>query len=165
MAGLCACYLFSETEAATSLGFSPKSWFSWKGRNRNSEGFAGILARMRTEQIKAHVENIQAAEVGKSGHRPDWRASAFLLGKKAPATFGESPQVEVNVGVRVQTEQQKAQMHEFIESLYAKRKELDGQHPAQIALMNRTPGEVLIDAANAACPLDALKPAVLTPRD
>ena len=78
----------TETEAAYNLDIEPRHWFLWKLRKKNKPKFDALITSMRAAQIKAHLENIEDAERGRNGHRPDWRASDRLLSYKSPDRFG-----------------------------------------------------------------------------
>jgi len=77
----------TETGACHILGIKPQVWFNFKCRGNNAVKLDDILSRARETQIKAHLENIEDAEHGKNGHRPDWRASLALLQVKAPERY------------------------------------------------------------------------------
>ena len=75
------------------LGIKYDTWLKWKQRAKNSSRFVHLLERTRETQIKAHIENIEAAAVGDGPHaRADWRASDALLKLKAPDRFSDRHQ-------------------------------------------------------------------------
>ncbi len=90
----------TETEACSLLGIEPKIWWSWKTNHKNAAEFTNVLTRVRASQLQAHLANIEDAQYGKNGHRPDWRASDRLLQIKDRERFGvQGHETTVNVSV------------------------------------------------------------------
>ena len=82
----------TESEACRTIGIEPRVYFRYKENVRHKREIDSLLERTRAVQIKAHVENIEDAEHGRNGHRPDWRASHALLAIKAPERFAQQQQ-------------------------------------------------------------------------
>jgi hypothetical protein len=98
--------LHTEAEACYNIGIEPRVWYLFKHRKANLPKFEALITRMRSAQIKSHLDNIADAERGRAGHRPDWRASAFMLQVKAPDRYnpqGKPSQVTINTAVTVQS--------------------------------------------------------------
>ena len=87
----------TESEAALALGYSPRRWFVFKDRAKMRPKIDELLTRTRAAQLKSHLENIEDAQTGKNGHRPDWRASAHLLSVKAPDRYAQAQAQAGNV--------------------------------------------------------------------
>ena len=79
LAQLTECARLNFKEACALLGINYETWRGWKDRAGNEPRYADILARVKAAYIKGRLANIQDAETGKNGHRPDWRASKALL--------------------------------------------------------------------------------------
>ena len=82
----------TESEACRTLDIEPKVYFRYKEHARHKREIDAILERTRGAMIKAHLENIEDAEHGRNGHRPDWRASHALLAIKSPERFAQGQQ-------------------------------------------------------------------------
>ena len=83
---------FNDQEICSIMEWPYHSFQRWKSRQKNNAELANLLTRARTVQLRAHLENIEDAERGKNGHRPDWRASAHLLAVKDASRFALNSQ-------------------------------------------------------------------------
>jgi hypothetical protein len=91
IASLTECQRLNYQEATALLGINYETWRSWKERAKNEPRLAHIIARVKAAYFKGRLMNIQDAETGKHGHRPDWRASKALLEIAAPDRYGTQP--------------------------------------------------------------------------
>ena len=105
----------TEREACLHLGINPGQFASWKSKNKHTERFDSIIARIRASSIAGLVNKIQVAgddyEIqlpnGKViTKRGDWRAPAFLLqnviaSDRFNPQVSTTPQVSTNVNIQV----------------------------------------------------------------
>jgi len=94
LAQLCECERLNYREACGVLGLNYDSWRNWKERAENEARYSDIVARVKGAWLKGRLDNIHDAEIGRRGHRCDWRASKALLEISSPQRYGSQPQVD-----------------------------------------------------------------------
>jgi hypothetical protein len=88
IAFLTECRRMNFKEATAFLGIGYEVWRNWKDRAKNQPRYDDVLARVKASYLEGRLANIQDAETGKNGHRPDWRASKALLEIVDAARYG-----------------------------------------------------------------------------
>jgi hypothetical protein len=79
IAFLVECRRMNYKEATAFLGIDYQVWRNWLERAGNAPKWDYLVARVKSAYLEGRLKNIQDAEVGRNGHRPDWRASRALL--------------------------------------------------------------------------------------
>jgi hypothetical protein len=99
IAQLCAKGLL-QGEACRKIGVNPKTFLSWKSRNRNNEKWGTLLETFRAIRFDALINKIDDAADGKNMKQPDWRAAhaALMIGDRRfnPSGSGHEPQTVIN---------------------------------------------------------------------
>jgi hypothetical protein len=120
---LCAKSL-TEREAALLLGYSPRAWYSFKARGKNSEKFEELLTEFRADRIDSLIDRIEKSADGVGMKQPDWRASAHLLAIADAKRFSTSG-MTVNVPVQVNCGLTDADMHRVMDKVFRENPELE----------------------------------------
>ena len=91
IAQLCAKGLL-QGEACRKIGVNPKTFLSWKSRNRNNEKWATLLETFRAIRFDAMLNKIDDAADGKNMKQPDWRAAhaALMIADRRFQTSGHN---------------------------------------------------------------------------
>ena len=76
---LCAKSL-NEREAALLLGYSPRAWYSFKARGKNSEKFEELLTEFRADRIDSLIAKIEASADGEGMKQFAAARPAFCAG-------------------------------------------------------------------------------------
>ena len=98
IAQLCAKGLL-QGEACRKIGVNPKTFLSWKSRNRNDAKWATLLETFRAIRFDALITKIDDAADGKNMKQPDWRAAhaALMIGDRRFNPSGHNePQTVIN---------------------------------------------------------------------
>lgn len=91
VAQLCENERLSYKEATALLGFNYEVWRNWLARAKNQARYDDVVARVRGAYIRGRLSHIKDAEVGKNGHRADWRSSAWLLERTSDRFSQQQP--------------------------------------------------------------------------
>ena len=74
-------------EATAFLDIPYPTWRNFIERSGSAPKWDYMVARVKAAYLEGRLANIQDAETGKNGHRPDWRASKALLEFAAPERY------------------------------------------------------------------------------
>ena len=87
IAFLVECRRMNYTEACAFLDIPYPTWRNFIQRSGSAPKWDDMVARVKAAYLEGRLANIQDAETGKNGHRPDWRASKALLEFAAPERY------------------------------------------------------------------------------
>ena len=87
IAFLVECRRMNYKEACAFLDIPYPTWRNFIQRSGSAPKWDDMVARVKAAYLEGRLANIQDAETGKNGHRPDWRASKALLEFAAPERY------------------------------------------------------------------------------